>query len=128
MVDISKQIEFWMSGASEDLEVARELISNKRYRHGLFFLHLALEKILKAHVCRNINDLAPRIHNLVRLSEAASLPFKQNFIDILAELNAFNIEGRYPDSAFIPITRQEADDYLCRAEEVFQWLMHQLKS
>jgi HEPN domain-containing protein len=128
MVDINKQIEFWMNGASEDIEVARELLSNNRYRHGLFFLHLALEKILKAHVCRNINDLAPRIHNLVRLAEAASLNLKQHFIDILAELNAFNIEGRYPDSAFIPVTQEEAADYLYRAEEVFQWLMSQLKS
>ncbi len=128
MVDINKQIEFWRNGASEDLEVARELISNKRYRHGLFFLHLALEKILKAHVCRNINDIAPRIHNLVRLAETTSLNLEQYFVNILAELNAFNIEGRYPDSTFIPVTHNEAADYLKRAEEVFQWLMYQLKS
>jgi HEPN domain-containing protein len=64
----------------------------------------------------------------VRLAEAASLNLKQHFIDILAELNAFNIEGRYPDSAFIPVTQEEAADYLYRAEEVFQWLMSQLKS
>lgn len=128
MLNINKQIEFWQDGASEDLEVARELISYKRYRHGLFFLHLALEKMLKAHVCRNINDIAPRIHNLVRLAEITSFSLDQRYIDILAELNAFNIEGRYPDSTFIPTTQEESADYLERAEEVFQWLMNQLKS
>ena len=73
MINIEKQISFWRDGAGEDLEVARELILHKHLRHGLFFLHLALEKIIKAHVCKNINDLAPRIHNLIRLTQIASL-------------------------------------------------------
>jgi len=75
-----------------------------------------------------MNDLAPRIHNLIRLSELTSITFKRPYIGILAELNAFNLEGRYPDSGFVPITSKEAMDYLKRAEEVFQWLTHQLKS
>ncbi len=126
MIDINKQVIFWKESASEDFEVARELISNKRARHGLFFVHLALEKIIKAHVCKNTNDIAPRIHNLTRLSEVTSLVFEQHFIDILAELNAFNIEGRYPDSNIIPVSQSEAVDYLKRAEEVFKWLMNLL--
>ncbi len=56
----------------------------------------------------------------------ASLKLEQNFIDILAELNAFNIEGRYPDSNIIPVSQNEAIDYLKRAEEVYIWLMKQL--
>ncbi len=126
MIDVKKQIVYLKEGASEDFEVARELIFNKRLRHGLFFVHLALEKIIKAHVCKNINDIAPRIHNLIRLSEVASLKLEQNFIDILAELNAFNIEGRYPDSNIIPVSQNEAIDYLKRSEEVYIWLMKQL--
>ncbi|MEN8127119.1 MAG: HEPN domain-containing protein [Planctomycetota bacterium] len=59
MVDIQKQIIYWSSGAEEDIAVAEELIGNKRYRHGLFFAHLALEKILKAHICKKTNELAP---------------------------------------------------------------------
>ncbi len=54
-VDIEKQIAHWKRGALEDWEVAVELVDKDRYRHGLFFAHLALEKILKAHVCRKIN-------------------------------------------------------------------------
>lgn len=126
MIDINKQVTFWREGASEDFEVALELISIKRARHGLFFLHLALEKIIKAHICKNTNDIAPRIHNLTRLSEVTSLTFEQPFIDILAELNAFNIEGRYPNTNIIPVSHSEAMDYLKRAGEVFKWLMNQL--
>lgn len=41
-------------------------------------------------------------------------------------LNAFNIEGRYPDSSIIPVSQNEAIDYLKRAEEVYIWLMMQI--
>lgn len=89
-------------------------------------MHLSLEKIIKEHVCKNKNDLAPRIHNLVRLSGETSLTFEQRYTDVFAELNAFNIEGRYPDSTIIPVSQDEALDFLERAEEVFQWLINQL--
>ncbi len=39
-------------------------------------------------------------------------------------MNAFSLEGRYPESLTPPPTTQEARAYLARAEEVFQWLMN----
>jgi HEPN domain-containing protein len=68
MIDIAQQVHFWRDGAQEDLTVVQELLERGRIRHGLFFMHLALEKLLKAHVCRQTHDLAPRLHNLVRLA------------------------------------------------------------
>jgi HEPN domain-containing protein len=126
MIDIGKQITYWKNGAIEDWEVAQELVSNRRGRYGLFFAHLAIEKLLKAHVSRHTQDLAPRLHNLVRLAEMANLSLNQTQIDIIAEMNAFNIEGRYPDSLFSPLSQVETQDYLHRAEEIFKWLMNQL--
>ena len=126
MVDISKQISFWCDAANEDFEVAGELLKTGRSRHGLFFVHLALEKILKAVFCKKIGELAPRIHNLVRLAELAAVPLESSRLDILAEINAFNIEGRYPDSVLPAITAIEAENYYSQAQEVFQWLKSQL--
>jgi hypothetical protein len=65
MIDIEKQVAYWREGAAEDWLVAVELVDLGRTRHGLFFAHLALEKMLKAHVCRVTQDLAPRIHPLL---------------------------------------------------------------
>lgn len=124
MIDIGKQIAYWLEGAREDWRVAQELVYGGRVRHGLFFAHLALEKALKAQVCRHTRDLAPRIHNLVRLAEVAEIHPKPEQIDVLAEMNAFSLEGRYPESLTPPPTQQEARAYLARAEEVFQWLMN----
>lgn len=126
MININKQITYWRNGAVEDWEVAKELVNNGRGRHGLFFAHLAIEKLIKAHVCQHTQDLAPQIHNLVRLAEIAKLSLNQDQIDIIAEMNAFNIEGRYPDSSVSSLSQAEAQDYLNRTEKVYQWLMSQL--
>ena len=56
----------------------------------------------------------------------AALSLNQTQTDIIAEMNAFSIEGRYPDSLIFPISQSEAQNYLRRAEEVYQWLMNQL--
>ena len=126
MIDIQKQVDYWRDSALDDWLVANELVQNGRYRHGLFFAQLALEKILKAIVCERTRDLAPRIHNLVRLAEIASLQLSPKQIDILAEMNSFNIEGRYPDALMSLPTNEEVLDYTNRAEEVFLWLKSQL--
>ena len=102
MIDIKKQIAFWHDSAVEDWAVAKDLVDRGHIRHGLFFAHLALEKALKALVCRATKDLAPRLHNLVRLAEAAQIPIQPDQIALLAVMNAFNVEGRYPDSLSPP--------------------------
>ena len=126
MVDIQQQIIYWSSGAEEDIAVAEELIGNKRYRHGLFFAHLALEKILKAHICKKTNELAPRIHNLVRLSEMADLALSEDHLNHLADMNEFNLEGRYPIQYIDTASDQEANAYLSKTKEVLEWLVRQL--
>jgi HEPN domain-containing protein len=126
MVDIDTQIVYWRDGAEEDWAVAQELLSHGRIRHSLFFVHLALEKALKAHVCRHARDFAPRTHNLVRLAEAADLSLDSQQLDVLADMNEFSLEGRYPDQMTPAPTQQQAEEYATRAEEVMKWLTKQL--
>jgi HEPN domain-containing protein len=126
MIDIAKQVAFWRDSAKEDWEVARQLVDSGRTRHGLFFAHLTLEKIIKAIVCDKSQDLAPRLHNLSRLAELAVLSLDTEKTEVLAEMNAFQVEGRYPELLTKPPTRAEALKYMARAEGVLQWLMNQL--
>ena len=122
-IDVDKQVAFWRGSAEEDMAVARDLVNRNRTRHGLFFAHLGLEKVLKAHICRTTKDIAPRLHNLIRLAELAELHPRPAHVDILAEMNSFNIEGRYPDALSLPPSQDEALGYMNRANEVFQWLI-----
>jgi HEPN domain-containing protein len=122
-MDRAAQAEHWRQGAEEDLEVAIDLISRGRARHGLFFAHLALEKVLKAHFCMTVGDIPPRLHNLVRLAERAGLELSEDRLDVLAEMNAFSLVGRYPEMLEPAPASQEAAAYLDRAKEVYSWLL-----
>ncbi|MHB1399316.1 MAG: HEPN domain-containing protein [Trichloromonadaceae bacterium] len=125
MIDIDKQIRQWRTGAEEDWEVARSLVAQQRIRHGLFFAHLALEKTLKAHVCRATQGLSPPIHNLLRLADHACLTLETQQRELLAEVNSFNIEGRYPELLLPQPTSEEAKNYLTRIEE-FLTCLHRM--
>jgi len=126
MLDISKQVEYWRSGATEEWEFAAHLLDEKRYRHGLFFLHLAVEKLLKAHVSRKTGDIPPRTHSLRWLSELAGIDFSEQDRAFLAELSIFNIEGRYPDSYEALPTGEEMQRIRLETERVYLWLLNQL--
>jgi HEPN domain-containing protein len=124
MIDVKRQLAYWRESAEEDMAVGRDLIAREKPRHGLFFVHLALEKALKAIVCRVTSADPPRIHNLVRLSELANLHPTQEHMDTLADMNVFNLEGRYPQTLPSQPTKAEVHDLLSRAEEAFRWSMN----
>lgn len=126
MANTEEQISYWKNGAIEDLTVASELVEGGRYRHGLFFAHLSLEKILKAHICRHTQEVAPRMHNLVRLAEMAEIKLSETYLEHLADMNEFNLEGRYPIQYIDTVSKMEADRYLKNTQEVLEWLARQL--
>ena len=124
--DLDKQIAYWRNSSDEDWEVANELVDRGRTRHGLFFAHLALEKMLKAHVCRTTQELAPKIHNLLRLSQLSGLSFSVAHQAFLARFDRYQLEGRYPEHLPSPPEKSKAQRDLKQAEEVRQWLKNQL--
>ena len=126
MMDVERQIDYWRQGSAEDWEVAVQLVKDGKSRHGLFFAHLALEKMLKALVCRRTQDAPPKIHNLIRLSELADLKLDTQQARTLAAMNQFNLEGRYPESYTPQLTPEKAAEYIARSQEVLTWLTQQL--
>ena len=126
MIDVDKHIAYWRDGAVEDWQVAVELINLRRTRHGLFFTHLALEKMIKAHICRATSDLAPRIHTLLRLADRTDLTYSEEQRVFLARFDRYQIEGRYPDLLPSPPSQDVAHSELKLAGELFQWLKRQL--
>lgn len=66
--------------------------------HTLFFAHLVLEKLLKAHhVKDNIGDFPPRTNNLLLLCAQTALAPTDEQLRILSQMNQFQMDGRYPD-------------------------------
>ena len=126
-MDIQKQIDYWRNSSEEDMEVAGELLEKHRFRHALLFAHLALEKMLKAHVTRKTTDVPPKLHNLARLVELSGLsmpPKRQRFLD---RFDVYQMEGRYPEELKnIHIDPEDAQQLLVSAKEMLQWLTAQL--
>ena len=122
-VDIQKQIDYWLSGSAEEWELAGHLIDKGKVRQGLFFAHLAVEKCLKGLVCKRSQDVAPKIHNLLRLAELAGLSPSREQRGILGELNTLCITCRYPDSdSPLGYDKEGAIGFLKEAEGILTWL------
>ncbi|HCO93358.1 MAG TPA: hypothetical protein DIU00_05310 [Phycisphaerales bacterium] len=126
MMNIPKQTEYWVRNAEEDFEVGSNLIKAGKARHGLFFVHLAMEKMLKACVCKNQNKTPPKIHNLINLYRLTGLEANTERQDALGALNRFCIEGRYPEEWPVIPDKKESQRYLIMAEQLIEWLKKQL--
>ena len=125
-MDVQKQIDFWRTSSDEDLAAAESLLEKEHFRHCLFFAHLAIEKMLKAHVTRQTNDVPPRIHNLIRCAEIAELNLSSEQARFLRGFDVYQLEGRYPDSAQVLLDLETARAKLALAQEMLKWLKAQL--
>ncbi len=67
-MDIEKVVNYWLSSSNEDWETMEILFKSNRYANSLFFLHLALEKLLITPIVNNTKKHAPRTHNLSYLA------------------------------------------------------------
>lgn len=121
-MDIDKQIEYWRAGSDEDFAAAESLLEKGHLRQSLFFCHLAIEKMLKAHVAHRTKDIPPRIHNLVRLAEMAGLSVAPEQLRFLRSFDMYQMEGRYPDSAQVPLDSKTAKQKFAVAGETLRWL------
>jgi HEPN domain-containing protein len=125
-MDVEKQIEYWEESSDEDFAAAQSLLEKGHLRHSLFFAHLALEKMLKAHVTKRTKDIPPRIHNLIRLAELANIRLDTEQEQLLREFGVYQLEGRYPDSEEIPLDPGFAEEEISRAKRMLSWLKIQL--
>lgn len=126
MVDVLKQINYWKTSSDEDFAAAESLLEKGHLRHSLFFAHLAVEKMVKAHVTRQTKEIPPRIHNLIRLAEMAELKLDDERREFLREFGAYQLGGRYPDSVQVSVDPGLARNEISRAREILIWLKKQL--
>ncbi|MCK5136901.1 MAG: HEPN domain-containing protein [Bacteroidales bacterium] len=126
MINIGKQIEYWISTAKFDLDSAELLIRESRYSHGLFFCHLTIEKGLKAHVVKTTGEIPPKSHNLIYLLELADIELEESDEDFLGILMKYQLEGRYPDYNPVIPTKEKVLEYLNLTKKMLIWLERKL--
>lgn len=126
-MNIAKHIHYWTATSDEDWDVAVDLVEQGKVRHGLFFLHLAMEKMIKAHVCRHTEQVPTKSHNLLWLAEKADISLSEEWLELLGMVNDFCLTGRYPDDPSIGLVpKSMATKYVRESQELREWLRKKL--
>lgn len=121
-----KDTENWLQMANYDLETAKHMLSTERYLYVVFTCHMALEKLLKAHVTEVTQTIPPRTHDLIFLVRKAGLELPQASLEFIGKINNASIPTRYPDDlqrALREYDQTIAQDYLQQTEKTITWLI-----
>lgn len=105
-----KAIDIWIEGSRDALDTAQKLFESKKFNHSLFFLHLALEKILKAIYVSKKDEAPPFTHDLVTLAEKCSINISDDQKLQLAEISEFNVSARYEEYKY-QIYKKATEEY-----------------
>lgn len=87
----------WIALADYDIETARHMLTTERYLYVIFLCHLALEKLLKAHVAEFTQSVPIKTHDLIYLVKKCELELPEKYLDFIGKINTASIPTRYPD-------------------------------
>jgi HEPN domain-containing protein len=98
MMTKKQHIDYWINTAEDDWITVEILFSTKRYTHCLFWAHLVLEKLAKAHWVKcHEESVPPKVHNIVWLLEESEVAVSTEDMIFLEVFNRFQLSTRYPD-------------------------------
>jgi len=125
-----EHIKFWTDTAEKDWNAVENLVASKNYLHALFFAHLVLEKLTKAHWVKTHQDnVPPRVHNVIWLLEQSNVDLGEETMDFLDGFNTFQLSGRYPDyqnKIYKMCTKEFTETQLEKVKEIKQCLTEML--
>ena len=131
MMTKEQHIAYWVDTAQKDWTATESMFDTKNYLHCLFWAHLVLEKLAKAHwVKNNEENIPPKIHDIVRLLELSNIDLGDDTMNFLRKFNRFQLSARYPDyinDMYKVCTKNYTVIQLEKAKEVRQCLIKMLQ-
>mgnify|MGYP004623224279 CR=1 FL=1 len=120
-------MKYWFESANSDYDTMKVLYNNKKNTWCLFIGHLVIEKLLKGLYAKNNPQapIAPKIHNLILLSQKANLNVPIDIREKIQTINTFNISARYDDykkNFEKKCTFEYTSQQVKNIEEVKKWL------
>jgi HEPN domain-containing protein len=128
---MNEVVAYWLETSAHDKDTMDVLYENARYSDALFFGHIILEKILKALVVHSTGKHAPFTHDLVQLHKLAGVELDEKEIDLLDQVNDFNIRARYPERKmefYKQCTKEFSEPYLTKITGLYKKLWQTAKS
>jgi HEPN domain-containing protein len=129
MMEKNELITYWLVSAEDNHKSMRNMFANGEYVWSLFVGHLCIEKLLKAIYVRDVEPIAPRIHDLYKLSVRCNLELTEDQKDILQYITLFNIEARYEEykrDFYKKCTKEFALQSINKIEEMRTWLLEKI--
>lgn len=127
---MEKDVNNWLTLSDKDICVARDMYKCGHYVYVLFLCQQSIEKLLKALIAQNTNNMPPRIHDLERLSIMADAKPEPEQLEFLRVINGYYMESRYAqeiEMLQVEIDQKISNSYLQNTEEVLKWLRPKLK-
>lgn len=125
-----EHISWWKDEAQRTWETALYNQTGGMNLFALFLFHLTVEKLLKAvWVKHNIDNIPPRIRDLIYLYNQTDLTLENNWSDYLSVVSEWNIESRYPDYKLKNYERASAkyvEEHLRKLEILRDLLLNEL--
>lgn len=126
---MAKQPEEWFKQSAYDLKTAEIMLENKRFIYAVFMCHLAIEKAVKGIYQYRLNEVPPKVHNLIYLVEKIGLSPSEKLYNAIFELNRVSIPTRYPDDLAkmkSEYKKRNTLEIINNSKEVLKWLKNQL--
>jgi HEPN domain-containing protein len=124
-------VEYWIDTAKNDWSTSETLFVAGHYLHCLFFAHLTLEKIAKAHWVKIHQDnIPPRMHNIVWILQESQVGISNEDMIFLEVFNQFQLSTRYPDylrNIEVLCTKEFTENQLNKVKEVRKCLLEMLQ-
>lgn len=125
-------MNYWIDSSEEDYSTMKVLYNSKKYTWCLFVGHLVIEKLIKGVYAKNNikSPVAPKIHNLILLSQKSNLEVPIEIREKIKVINTFNISARYDDykkEFYNKCTFEYTTKQINNIKEVREWLKEQLK-
>ncbi len=124
-------IKYWIEGADENYQSAKNMFKVGEYMWTLFIGHLAIEKLLKAVYVKAVDINVPRTHDLYKIAMRSGLELSERQKDDLQYITLFNIETRYEEykkDFSRKCTKGFARENLDKITELRKWLLKKISN
>ena len=117
-----------MEKAHRELAAAKVMLEHGFLDNVFFHCQQALELALKGLYIDRHGQLAPKIHNLVELSQHIPISIPDQFRTLFRRLSRIYVRSRYDMNFWTALDdREEAQKVLAATEEALEWLAGQLR-
>lgn len=124
-------VNYWVKSAEMSHQTAIELPEIKRYLETLFYIHLTIEKYLKAvWVKQNLENNPPYTHDFSTLTNQIDIECLTEHYSFLLIAKGWNIETRYPDYKFMLYkiaTKEYIEEQLEKMGKLIQCIQTELQ-